>query len=79
MFILSLVPCRCAAFQLRTNISVVCCFFYFLIVCLYIPFNKVLGIVSFIGLFLIWVFQLKALLIVIPMYLAFSVDFSLVL
>ena len=32
---------------MRANISVVCCFFYFLIVCLYIPFNKFQCVISF--------------------------------
>ena len=36
-----------AVFELWADISVVSCFFYFLIVCLYISFNKFQGVVSF--------------------------------
>ena len=46
-FFLPWVPCRGAVFELRANISVVCCFLYFLIVCLNIPFNKFQGVISF--------------------------------
>ena len=48
-FILPWVPYRGAVFKPRTNISVVSCFFNFLIICLYISFDKFQGVVCFRG------------------------------
>ena len=78
--ILPRVPYRGAVFKLRANICVVSCFFNFLIICLYvfilINFKVLYALVV---IFSMWGFQLKSLLMVIPRYLAFSVDFSSVL
>ena len=38
-----------AEFKLRANVSVVSCFFNFLIICLYISFNKFQGALCFRG------------------------------
>ena len=46
---MSWVPYRGAVFKLRANISVVGCFFNFLIICLYISFDKFQGVVCFRG------------------------------
>ena len=46
-FILPWVPYGGAVFELRANISFVSCFFYFLVVCLYMSFNKFQGVESF--------------------------------
>ena len=43
------MPYWSTVLKLRTNISVVCCFFYFLIICLYISFNEFKGVKSFGG------------------------------
>ena len=48
-FILPWVPYRGAVFKLRANISVVSCFFNFLIICLYISIDKFQGVVCFRG------------------------------
>ena len=48
-FILPWVPYRGAVFKLRADISVVSCFFNFLIICLYISFNKFQRVVCFRG------------------------------
>ena len=47
MFFLPWVLYRVAVLELRANIRVECCFFYVLIVCLNIPFNKFQCVISF--------------------------------